>query len=413
MLENYDIVCFGPSDWWGMNPSCATHIISRLAVKNRVVYINPFSSDLLGITAHGGFMTRLLRKLKSMAKPLRKITANLYVVSLFFLPIQGMAIIDNVNNILLKLQLRLTLWHLEMSRPVLWIENIRCADIIPGFRWRLIVYHVSDLFAECPYTYNKNKLRRRENLVSEYSDMLVCVSRSLYEYKYNGQKNIYYLPHGVDFDIFRYAAQRRRFCESLYQFSHPLAGYFGTLTAENDTELLEYCAINLPAVTFVFAGRITGGDYSGLMGLKNTVFLSRVTYEKIPQLCAVLDLGLLPWRLTDWIAKCNPLKLLEYMAGGKPVVSVAIDEVVCNYADIVSIAHTKEEFCRAIKWELENDTHERRIKRMAVARARSWENHNRHLCDIIEASLEKKHAAVNHCPLGNAVSIGRQVKSGH
>jgi len=389
VLENYNIVCFGPSDWWGMNPSCTTHIVNRLAIKNRVVYINPFSSDLLGITGHNGFMSRLFRKLKSMARPLRKITANLYVVSLFFLPLQGLELIDKVNNILLKLQLRLILWRLKMSGAILWVENIRCADIIPGFRWRLIIYHVSDMFAECPYTYNKNKLQRRENLVSEYSDMMVCVSRSLYEYKHNGQKNIYYLPHGVDFDIFRYVAQRRRFYESLYRFSHPLAGYFGTLTAENDIELLEYCAVNLPAVTFVFAGQITGGNYSGLMRLKNAVFLGRIAYEKIPQLCAVLDIGLLPWRPTDWIAKCNPLKLLEYMAGGKPVVSVAIDEVARNYSDIVSIAYTKEEFCRAIKWELQNDTRKRRIKRIAVAQAHSWENHNRLLCDIIEAGLEK------------------------
>jgi hypothetical protein len=50
ILQNQDIVCFAPGDWWGMNPSCTTHIMKKLAEKNKVIYINPISSDLFGMS---------------------------------------------------------------------------------------------------------------------------------------------------------------------------------------------------------------------------------------------------------------------------------------------------------------------------------------------------------------------------
>jgi glycosyltransferase involved in cell wall biosynthesis len=94
--------------------------------------------------------------------------------------------------------------------------------------------------------------------------------------------------------------------------------------------------------------------------------------------------------MSKWIVGCNPLKLFEYMACGKPIVSVPINEVVCNYSDIVSIADNKEDFCRAITWELQNDTTVRRGKRIAVARQHSWNNQIDSLSCLIQQGLSRK-----------------------
>lgn len=385
MLENYDIVCFGPSDWWGMNPSCATHIMRNLAATNRIVYINPISSDLSGIRSRKGLHTRVVRKTMSLLKFVRRVDRNLYVFSAFFLPFQGEPILDRVNDALFNVQLRLLLLFLQMKRPLLWVENVRAADFIEGFHWRLVLYHVSDRFGECPYTRNKDKLLERESFVTTKSDLIICVSRKLYEAKRKTRRNVYYLPHGVDFSVFRQTAENGETYEGLSHVCHPIAGYFGTLTAQNDIELLTYCAANLPDVNFVFAGRITAGDYGKLTRLKNVVFLSQVAYKEVPRLCATFDVCLLPWKMTKWIVSCNPLKLFEYMASGKPIVSVPISEVLDNYSDILSVRSSKKEFCQAIRWELENDTKERKQKRIAIAQANSWKYHNRRLSDIIQA----------------------------
>ena len=391
MLENYDIVCFGPSDWWGMNPSCATHIMRRLAVKNKVVYINPISSDVLGMRSRKGIAARIRRKVKSALRFVHKAEDNLYICSLKFIPLQGVAIVDWLNNIFFRIQLHLIMAVLRLDRPILWIENVRCVDVIPKFNWRLVIYHASDLFAQCPYTYNRDKLHEREKYAATNSDLLICVSRRLFEAKQKNNANTYYLPHGVDFSLFRKATEDNHQWEKLRDPQRPIVGYFGTLTGQNDIELLEYCAVNLPEICFVFAGQITAGGYGKLMAMDNVIFLGKTPYEEIPKLCATFDLCLLPWRMTEWIANCNPLKLFEYMASGRPIVSVPINEIASNYSDIVSIAHSKEEFCDAIRRELKNDTEDRKRKRVEIARLNCWENHNKRLCDIIQTTLERKY----------------------
>ena len=155
----------------------------------------------------------------------------------------------------------------------------------------------------------------------------------------------------------------------------PIAGYYGTLTASNDIALLEHVARELPEVCFVFVGAVTAGDYRALQALPNTRFLGFLPYERMAELAASFDVCLLPWLLSDWIRHCNPLKLMEYLAAGKPVVSVAIPQVEAQAGELVRIAKTPEDFAQAIREELERDEPELRSRRMELARRHSWSAH--------------------------------------
>ncbi len=390
MTEGYDIICFAPTDWWGMNPSCTTHIMQRLVRDNKVLYINPFSSDLLG-AAKRGITKRIVRKLKSITKFLKHPQKNLYIFSPVFLPIQGKRIIDSLNNFFVRLQLKTLCSLLRMSRPILWVENVRAADILHCFNPVIIIYHVSDLFVEDEYTPNQEALRQRERKISQESDILICVSKRLYEAKRTQRNNVFYLPHGVDFELFRKAANNGDdSIKELVNVPRPIAGYYGTMTAHNDTELLEYCAARLRNVSFVLAGEVTGGNYEQLSKQPNIYLLGRVPYQQIPALCACFDVCLLQWKMSKWIRFCSPLKFFEYMASGKPIVSIPIDEIAENYSDIVSVARSKEEFCNAIIWELNNDTYERAYRRIEATKEHSWDNHVERLSFIIKSAIATK-----------------------
>lgn len=390
MLEDFNIICFAPSDWWAMNPSCTTHIMQKLAAKNRVLYINPFSSDLLGgVKKKRGLGTRLIRKLKSVAKYLRQPENNLYVLSPVFLPVQGKWGVDIINNAVVKLQIKTVCRLSKMSKPIVWLENVRAVDMLGWFEPALTVYHVSDLFANNSYTANQKLQRQQERRISSESDLLICVSKELYIRKQAKRDNIFYVPHGVDFDLFRKAVNKNDRLEELADIPGPIAGYFGTMTAHNDIELLLWCARNLPDVSFVFAGQITGGDYSELEQFDNVYLLGRIPYKKIPQLCACFDVCMLQWKMSEWIRYCNPLKMFEYMASGKPIVSVAIREAM-QYSDVISIAHNKEEFCNAIRWELQNDTPERARRRVKIAKEHSWDRHVTKISELIVQTMVTK-----------------------
>lgn len=390
MLKSKDILCFSPSDWWGMNPSCTTHLMRQLSVNNRVIYVNPFSSDFLGAVgspgSRRGLLSRVIRKLKSLVKIYSKVNSSFYVISPFFLPLQGISCFDRMNNFLITLQLKLICKFLGVRNPVIWVENLRAADIIDCFKGVCTVFHVSDLFSNDSYTNNESGLQCRERSILSKSHVVICVSESLYGRMVKCHKNVRYLPHGVDFDLFQRALKAGHEMEELRGVPRPIVGYFGTLTSHNDIELLEYCAINMPSVSFVFAGMITGGNYETLKKMPNVLFLGKLPYEKIPLLCASINVGLLPWVVDEWIQNCNPLKMFEYMSCGKPVVSVDILEAK-KYPELVCVAHSKEEFKNGIEKYLMIDNPKWVQSRMDIASRHSWAFHCEQISDLIQPFL--------------------------
>ena len=61
-----------------------------------------------------------------------------------------------------------------------------------------------------------------------------------------------------------------------------------------------------------------------------------------------LDLALIPYILNDWTRAVDPLKLLEYLAAGAPVVTTALPEAY-KYAEVVSIAERDDAFVSAVR----------------------------------------------------------------
>ena len=161
MLRGRDILCFGPGDWWHMNPSCTTHIMRRLSTCNRILYVNPFSSDLPARPTRG-IGRRVLRKAVSCLRGLRRVSGTLHTFSPVFLPRQGHRTIDCLNNLSVRGQLSAVIRLLGMRPNLLWLENARAADALDWFPGIPSVYHVSDAFAECPYTQDHETLRARE-----------------------------------------------------------------------------------------------------------------------------------------------------------------------------------------------------------------------------------------------------------
>jgi glycosyltransferase involved in cell wall biosynthesis len=62
----------------------------------------------------------------------------------------------------------------------------------------------------------------------------------------------------------------------------------------------------------------------------------------------------MPWNRSDWIKACNPIKLKEYLAVGRPVVSTSYDELMRTWTEFVSVADGAEAFTEAIRQALAN-----------------------------------------------------------
>jgi len=67
------------------------------------------------------------------------------------------------------------------------------------------------------------------------------------------------------------------------------------------------------------------------------------------------------------------VKILEYLAAGRPVVSTPLPDVKRFYSEIVSVADTRQSFMRCIEEILTSETEQAVQKRISFAKAKTWE----------------------------------------
>jgi glycosyltransferase involved in cell wall biosynthesis len=187
-------------------------------------------------------------------------------------------------------------------------------------------------------------------------------------------------PHGVDIGLFAKAMDPdTEVPEAARTLRKPVIGYFGVLGDWIDIELLEYCAQKRPDWTFLFIGRIST-EIAHLRRLPNTVFIPPQPYASLPAWAKAFDVAVMPYRLTQQVLNSNPLKLREYLATGKPVVTVRAPEIE-KFADVLPLAGNREEFLAQLDTAILDHSPASRMARLDSIRGQSWE-------DRVEAVVE-------------------------
>ena len=116
----------------------------------------------------------------------------------------------------------------------------------------------------------------------------------------------------------------------------PRVGYVGGLDRHTfDPELLVDVARRLPDVGFLLVGPSTLPE--GWCPLPNVTQLGQRPYEQVAGYMAACDVLIMPWNRSPWIEACNPIKLKEYLAVGRPVVSAPFAELR-RYSPLVRVA---------------------------------------------------------------------------
>ena len=94
----------------------------------------------------------------------------------------------------------------------------------------------------------------------------------------------------------------------------------------------------------------------------------------------------MPWNQSEWIQHCNPVKIKEYLALGKPVVSTHYPEIE-PYSDLVCVAGNYEEFAAGIETAIrDNDPRTAEERRMRV-RDETWDSKVSQIRERIEGMI--------------------------
>jgi glycosyltransferase involved in cell wall biosynthesis len=125
----------------------------------------------------------------------------------------------------------------------------------------------------------------------------------------------------------------------------------GTLFRHLDFSLFHKVATQVPGVTLVLVGRIAGSqrEMDELLGLGNVVHIPAVERHRVPEFISRFDVCLVPFKSDDVSKNVSPLKAYEYLAMGKPVVSVAMPALAADpVARDVTFAESADDFVVAV-----------------------------------------------------------------
>jgi glycosyltransferase involved in cell wall biosynthesis len=103
--------------------------------------------------------------------------------------------------------------------------------------------------------------------------------------------------------------------------------------------------------------------------------LGRKEYRMVPLYIDAFDVCWIPFASGSIAEHTNPMKLFEYFALGKPVVTTRLQEVEeFRQAGLVYCGHDEKSMTVAVRSALEERSEDKRLKRLAIAREHSWKS---------------------------------------
>ena len=259
----------------------------------------------------------------------------------------------------------------------------------------LTVYDAMDELSK--FRFAPPKLLELEQELLSRADVVFTGGSSLYEAKKDRHPNVHCFPSSVDRAHFAKARARQFDPADQEDLPRPRLGFYGVLDERFDTELLAKVAEMRPNWSFVMVGPIVKIAPEDLPKRPNIHYLGAKTYDELPAYLSGWDVALMPFAMNESTQFISPTKTPEYLAGGKPVVSTPIRDVVRTYGDLegVRIAADPESFAREceIALELSANPYEWLSEADLMLSATSWDTTQARMAGLVAELLGTRTAA--------------------
>jgi UDP-galactopyranose mutase len=236
----------------------------------------------------------------------------------------------------------------EIKEPITWYYTPMALEATRHLRSSLVVYDCMDQLSA--FHGAPPRLGEREIELMQRADLVFTGGISLYEDKRRHHANVHAFPSSVDAAHFRSARERRGDPADQEAIQHPRLGYYGVIDERLDLQLIELVARSRPDWQVVLVGPVVKIDPETVPKLPNIHALGQKDYKELPRYLSGWDVALMPFAENDATRFISPTKTLEYLAGGRPVVSTPINDVVRPYGErgLVHVAR-RDGFVRAVE----------------------------------------------------------------
>lgn len=254
----------------------------------------------------------------------------------------------------------------------------------------LRIYHCIDPLV-MPYD-TKHGIVSEQQLLQN-SDMVICTSKKLQDEKKKFHPKTYFVANAADIKHSVLAADKNLTEHpKTSEFKKPVIGFFGSIEKRIDYEMMREVVEKNPDKSFVFAGPVSKEwvpDF--FFSLPNVYFTGSIPYHQMPSVLKSFDVAIIPFRKYEDSATVFPMKLFEYLGGGKPVVSTDFNPDLKNFTnDLVSYCSGPQEFSDAINKALCNDNEYLQQKRIELASQHTWQSRAAAIEELIEAAQPSK-----------------------
>jgi len=179
------------------------------------------------------------------------------------------------------------------------------------------------------------------------------------------------IRNGVDVDRFERLAAAAARPTDLPNGERPIVGFVGALYDWIDWKLIAEACLAMPDCDFVLVGPSDKRfDDCDARLAKNAYFYGARLYSEVPAYMRAFDVCWTPFDQSRVSRAANPVKIYEYLAMGKPVVTTPVADTD-KFDDLVRVGVDRAEIIEHLRAAL---TEEPRVEeRKAFARANSWD----------------------------------------
>ncbi|MEA2603279.1 MAG: hypothetical protein QOF89_4271 [Acidobacteriota bacterium] len=284
----------------------------------------------------------------------------------------------------------------EVTDYVLWYYTPMALGYSSGLVPAAVVYDCMDelsLFRGAPPA-----LLERESRLLALADLVFTGGQSLYEAKRDRHPAVHAFPSSIEADHFGRARAPQPDPADQADVPRPRLGYFGVIDERIDLDLLAAVADLRPDWHLVMVGPVVKIDPESLPRRANLHYLGMKDYAELPAYLAGWDAALMPFADNESTRFISPTKTPEYLAGGRPVVSTPVRDVVRPYGEmgLVEIAGEPAAFAAAVERALGRHGEGGTEREAWLARvddllsrgswSRTWEQ----MSDLIDAAAESR-----------------------
>jgi glycosyltransferase involved in cell wall biosynthesis len=376
VLEGATILVF--ADDWGVHPSSAQHLIRRFLAKNRVIWFNTVGLRRPRLSRYD--FLKIGRKLRHWVGQNREVDVSdprPEIHDILLAPLSMGRAARKLNACILRRAVRNCIRGKKADSLFIISTLPLTADLIGLFSNATFIYYLVDDYASWPGLTGK-LVRTMDREQAGAADRVVAASRALADLHQEVSNRIDYLPHGVDVNHF--ALGRKTRAQRKQDGTKPIGDvvFFGALDERIDQELFDAAIRARPELRFLCIGPETGSK-NRLTDAPNLERRPPVPFAELPSLLGQCEVALLPYVQTDLGQRLAPLKALEALTSGLPIVATDIPELR-SLPEGAILGKTLEDLVSGLDRAMSAGVS---LPSLQVLAAHSWENRAERLSEIM------------------------------